>query len=530
MRQTLHIFAKDTRHFWPEIVVSIALVAVFVWTDPIRWLSQNGLYAVAGRGIFPALLQERFLTGLVPLLIPLTWWLLIARVIHAETLVGDRQFWVTRPYEWKSLLGAKLLFLAVFLYAPIFTAQCLLLVRVGFDPASHLPGLFFNLFLISAILVLPLAAIAAVTSSFPKMTLILLTLLITLVGYVAIGLLFYADNVSLPFNGLSIPLILFFCGGAVTLQYARRKTRISRLLLMALPALMVISSLATSGASPVDRDYPRPGDHEQAPIRLSLFRDRPNPPQAYVDRSRQVELTIPLEESGVAEGYALLANNTKVIVRAADGSHWTSSWQPVGNQNYLPGDSESYLRVSVDRAFYDRARSRPVQLNFTIAFTEVKAASATTLSLPARAFSVFNFGICSPQLDWFGRQFSGIACRFPLRQPKLTYVGVQWADGPCSGPEAAVPGGAWVGNLDDSPADFGISSVWSEPLSFSNSSKQEGGKFEPRRLCPGTPISFTRYNFKGRTQYDFSIEDFRLPAYEVVNSSPGAVSFDITAQ
>jgi len=30
-------------------------------------------------------------------------------VVHAESLVGDRQFWITRPYEWKKLLTAKAL-------------------------------------------------------------------------------------------------------------------------------------------------------------------------------------------------------------------------------------------------------------------------------------------------------------------------------------------------------------------------------------------------------------------------------------
>ena len=34
MKQMLHIFAKDTRQFWPEILISLALVATFVWIYP----------------------------------------------------------------------------------------------------------------------------------------------------------------------------------------------------------------------------------------------------------------------------------------------------------------------------------------------------------------------------------------------------------------------------------------------------------------------------------------------------------------
>src|SRR5256885_7885270 len=52
---------------------------------------------------------------LVMILLPLAWWTLIARVIHDEVLPGDNQFWITRPYSWKSLLGAKALFILAFI-------------------------------------------------------------------------------------------------------------------------------------------------------------------------------------------------------------------------------------------------------------------------------------------------------------------------------------------------------------------------------------------------------------------------------
>ena len=64
------------------------------------------------------------MTGfLLPLGLPLVAWYLIARLIHAETLPGDRQFWITRPYRWQSLLGAKVLFVLVFLNLPMTVAD-----------------------------------------------------------------------------------------------------------------------------------------------------------------------------------------------------------------------------------------------------------------------------------------------------------------------------------------------------------------------------------------------------------------------
>ena len=38
MKQILHIFAKDARHFLPEILVSLAITAAFAWVYPSEWL------------------------------------------------------------------------------------------------------------------------------------------------------------------------------------------------------------------------------------------------------------------------------------------------------------------------------------------------------------------------------------------------------------------------------------------------------------------------------------------------------------
>jgi hypothetical protein len=97
--------------------------------------------------------------------------------------------------------------------------------------------------------------------------------------------------------------------------------------------------------------------------------------------------------------------------------------------------------------------------------------------------------------------------------------------------DAGVQGDAWAGSLESSPADFGIAPIQSPSIVLSNGTRMEGDKSESRHLCPGTPVTFTEYNLVGRTQYDFTIPDFRLPSYQPVRGSfNGAMSFGITAQ
>jgi hypothetical protein len=165
----------------------------------------------------------------------------------------------------------------------------------------------------------------------------------------------------------------------------------------------------------------------------------------------------------------------------------------------------------------------------------VQAGNVRSIPLPMQDFSVPDFGICSPQTDLFYSRFFGIACRFALHQPRLTYIRVRWADRPCStsrtAPDTGVPGDGWVGSLESSPADFGIAPIQSPSIALSNGTKMEGNKPEARYLCPGSPVTFTEYNMVGRTQYDFTIPDFRFPSYQPARGTlSGAMSFDITAQ
>jgi hypothetical protein len=537
MKQILHIFAKDARHFLPESLISFVVVGALVAIAPSTWSLRNGLYAVAGRSLLPVLFETRFLSGMLTVLIPISWWLLIARVVHAEALVGSCQFWVTRPYEWKKLLAAKLLFLLVFLYLPLILAQCLLLLQAGFHPWSFIPGLLFNLVLITCILVLPVFAITTVTSTFAHLTVTLLAALALFIGYVSISLLFSQDA-WLPGSALFFPLVLAACAIAVVLQYATRRVGLARMLLLGLPVLLVLIALLVPQSPAIDHAYAGASRGQADPVQLTLLQDPAHSPASYLQRDRQVQLSIPVQASGVAQGYAVIPDQVRVTVDATDGRHWTSPWQEVGNEHYLPNSSDSsnpsWITVMVDRQFFDRVRSAPVTLHFTFAVTLVHEGEARSIPLPTHGFSVPDFGICSPHQGPSSDRLSGISCRFALRPPRLTYLTVQWSDGPCSAsaiaPATGVPGDAWVGNLDNSPADFGISPVSIPQMALSNSTKGQGVKTEPRYLCPGTPVTFTQYDLFQRMQYDLTLPGFRLPSYRPNEDSLGSGRLSFSVQ
>jgi hypothetical protein len=126
MNQILHIFKKDLRHHWLEILVSLALLAGFTRHELHPWGEVDG-FGVRG----PFFFNFMFLRNLAPIL-ALFWIYLILRVVQGESLVGDRQWWVTKPYEWWNLLAAKVLFVIVVIFVPLFHVQLFLLHHFGF--------------------------------------------------------------------------------------------------------------------------------------------------------------------------------------------------------------------------------------------------------------------------------------------------------------------------------------------------------------------------------------------------------------
>jgi hypothetical protein len=41
MKQVLHILKKDIRHHWPEILISLAVLAAYVWNEPDQWVPRE---------------------------------------------------------------------------------------------------------------------------------------------------------------------------------------------------------------------------------------------------------------------------------------------------------------------------------------------------------------------------------------------------------------------------------------------------------------------------------------------------------
>ena len=97
---------------------------------------------------------------------PVAWACLAALAVLEEPLVGDQNFWTTRPHRWTALLGAKLIFVVLAIHLPSFVADLFVLAARGFPPAVYLGDLLVKQILFFGVIILPSIALASLVRNF----------------------------------------------------------------------------------------------------------------------------------------------------------------------------------------------------------------------------------------------------------------------------------------------------------------------------------------------------------------------------
>ncbi|HLK69678.1 MAG TPA: hypothetical protein VKU19_39890 [Bryobacteraceae bacterium] len=306
MTTILHILRKDVRHLWPHASAVFILMAISAILDPT--------YANRGPSFSFSLLSGFAL--------PLACWNLIIAAIHEEKLPGDRQFWVTRPYPWKQLLAAKGLFLAIFLNIPLALWHTAAYMAVGIPVWQHLPALVWRQFFFSAIFILPVAAVAALTSSLGQVVLAALAILLPL-GIME-TFLFGRFRINwMRVEGYFITAIAVMVvagvGMILVVQYSRRNTRLARTLAGALAVLILAVAFAAGQVSGGSLHY------ENSAIRVSLDEQSSGHSTIVPSGGRDiVTLDIPLRVTGIPEGIDLVQNSIQFSLDGSQGHTWHS--------------------------------------------------------------------------------------------------------------------------------------------------------------------------------------------------------------
>jgi hypothetical protein len=516
MNQVGHIFTKDVRRHWPEIAATLGLTGLFGWTMSHQTASSLNAGGPEYLGGVLALAM------LLALLLPVSWWVTITRLVQGESLVGDTQWWITKPYEWGRLLAAKILFLATFVLAPLFLAQLWLLWAAGFNPLGHWGGLTLDVALTAAVIVVPLMALSTVTKSLSRVTVTILGVLLAMIaGAALIGWLHIGRMTTSAADEVVYPAMLLLALAAIVLQYARRQVWASRGMLAAAVVLMGVGAACSTNAGLIAMTYPQNG----ATAAAAVAYDAQLPAWTNPTAMHEVRLMLPLHAAGLTAGSGVILDGVRATVTTADGRRWESAWQPANGTRIVGAEGRGYVPVQMKAGFYEAARQGPVTIRLRLAAVDIRAGNTKRLTMGAGDFVVPGVGICTPQNDNGGRGYSTMRCWSAVRPPQLTQVTGQWSQMPCGqnvagAPEQTAVGDAWFGQLHPAVTS-GLNPVVKMPVNLSNplnppllavGNVGAAANASARRyLCPGAPLSFTPYREVAKTQYETTIADFQLP-------------------
>jgi hypothetical protein len=394
LQQALHIFRKDVREFRIELGVVFLLTVFLVLVNVQTWetLQERGGFSLDDGEIFDVLL-------------PLVWGLLIARVIHAEALPGDRHFWLTRPYSRAGLILAKALFIAAFVNLPLFVAQALIVSLDGLPLSAYIGSMLWNQITVTAVFLVPIAAVASLTRNLAQF----LPVAVLATAVIALPVLearYLQEALQWVRASIGTVLVGSIAGTVLFLQYKRRKTLRHALYgaVATFAGLVFYLSFPQSAAFAIQSTLSKGRDAQ-----FALKLGQPRPPAASTttpNRYRQL-VEIPIIVEG-ADPRNVSMDAPQLTFRTLSGvtrRPWTeTAIRPQGFAHI----------VAFEREFYDAARNSPVTVHAEYYLTQY--GNEHVAEVPPDGTPVFipGLGQCGTAPNYDRRLFM---CRSAFRPP-----------------------------------------------------------------------------------------------------------------
>jgi hypothetical protein len=448
MRQALHIFKKDVRQFWYQILLVLAVTTMFAYADIVPWASVPNhvpLFAMnakplispdvdsfAGIGAFTSFDDGSMLSELIVL----AWCCLIALVIHAEPIPGDRQFWLTRPYDRRSLWGAKTLFVLTFVNLPMLVVQATVIAKDGFPVASNLSGLVWEQVLIVTLIALPAMAIATVTRTMTQFVFLLFLAASAVSGFAILLMIpflpFFSPWYLEGHRMGALSWLQDFVGtaamgatafGILFLQFMRRRTWTSRVLAVT-GATVGLTAFWFVPWSPIFAVQSHLSRHFDGSLRAEISRPQPSNLPRYGTTDT---LDLPIRIAGLPAGTLLACEAAAIRVESASGSTWHSGVirfnpdeLPIGSRISQAPDG-CRVRAIVANAFFNSNREQQVRIQGALYVTVFGDEHSMSMRPSAEPVNVPGVGLCRATLSEEG--VPAMLCRAAFRwPPRLVWV------------------------------------------------------------------------------------------------------------
>jgi hypothetical protein len=355
------------------------------------------------------------------LLLTLAWWYLIAAAIYGEVVPGDRQFWITRPYSWRSLLGAKVLFVLLFVNIPLLISDCFVLGTQSFPVLSSLPSLILRQIPFSFLFVLGAFVLGTLTRGVAQFVLgwfllFLGTIAESFIWQRGAGVAFNVPGAEdSAWQWVQFALVIAIAIGIVVWQYATRRTMAGRTafavsVFVIVPAISMIPVPGRTRFLMYSSAIKPQVDFSQIHIRYDLENASACAGQNPVSPAFTT-LALPLRIDGLPSGTALLGSAESQLSGLHDGSKLYSTLQRSANTYCLP--------ISIQAAKFRSMQFEPVTLYTSLYLTAVDDRPTVTAEPSAKVITIPEVGVCEPVLVAYDFVLS---CRAGVRPAKAALL------------------------------------------------------------------------------------------------------------
>jgi hypothetical protein len=381
MRNVLAILRKDVRRLRLEVLAFWLLLAITEVVEPfgVYWRDGDPL-----RVSTVALLACCYL---------------ITAAIHQETLPGDRQYWLTRPFTRRQLLLEKALFIASCVVLPVLLALTASLAILRIPPLQFAGALLWHMVVFTAVIVLPVTALAAVTRGIAQF---LLAAFLVIAILLVLNLLFDSPISAGPWIGAGPAYVLLTLAGVVlvSLQYAARATTVNRLMFGAIVVLFFF-------AFKTELD-----DAVSATVRITLAPSPPHKP--FPPRAFDI-ISIPIHFDGVPANAEALMGTVHLSV---NGSH---SSENVSIRDFTAGNGRLTFPVMPEKM------SAPMQVTGSLNMTLFERQREIRAPRDYEYLQVPGVGVCTRRQEEASRPV--VICLTPAPSTAVALQirhGLQW--------------------------------------------------------------------------------------------------------
>jgi hypothetical protein len=527
MSQILHIFKKDIRRHYPDILISLILLVLY---------AHYSLHTLKYSANDTTEIMYQLAAGYISFGLFLFWAFFIVRLVQDESLVGDRQWWITKPYVWWQLLLAKLLFPFVFISVPVFLVQLFLLHQFGFTILPNVLGVFHMQLLLALTLFPVCLLLGSLTGNIRQA---LIGVACALIAFGGLGWV----NSLLPhrlmfglvgLSGTTQSLLVILVTLAIMVwQFARRKTWHTRGAVIASVVTAALLSPLVSNRPDMEQMHPLITSKD-APVRFTwLPQDRTKSAGAPVQQ-KITFASLNMDVSGIAPGNMIQVDGLIIRMDSPTTDSKVPDWL-YQRVPFWPEGGQSTFLYAIDRGFYERSKKKKVHIE--IAATEYREAAVHEISINPDALAREGFGICEIP----AHNTSFFACRRPFTIPggMITFDPAKANCPPATSDQSAATtmpshyfvnaGDGGIGQLLNPVVDYGL--AFQPKPTLSNTVPGQPPVAQPMpRLCSGAPLRLAEPQLVRRFRIEVDVPNTRLQ--DLVGSGQsvpgeGAISIEL---